>query len=97
MLISSFHAALMLIAKYFIINILQNKLVDSSKLLFSELAHCIRQELIMHQLVDSILLVSNLRFFAFFLCVQITYAAVRNGHGTAIVPADARSRDPYTS
>ena len=71
MLISSFHAALMLIAKYFVINILQNKLVDSSKLLFSELAHRIRQELIMHQLVDSILLVSNLRFFAFFLCVQI--------------------------
>lgn len=43
MLVSSFHTALMLIAKYFVINILQNKLIDSSKLLFSELTHRIRQ------------------------------------------------------
>lgn len=43
MLVSSFYATLMLIAKYFVVNILQNKLIDSSKLLFSEIAHRIRQ------------------------------------------------------
>lgn len=52
-----------------VIKVVQNKLVNSISLFFAQ--PCCREKLVHLHSVKNILLVSNLRFFAFFLCVQI--------------------------
>ena len=69
MLKGSFTAAGIFFTECLAIKFIQNKLINSISLFFAQ--PCCRKKLVNLSSFKNVILVSNLCFFAFFLCVQI--------------------------